>query len=196
MTCSLLSVSDRNIERILRDPPLVYRIIAPDDPEAYKEARNQDRKPSFLQKLFGGRKPEVGPEDLEMLQCKPIQCFLDKAWDGIHYLFTGTSGRGAPPMNFLLAGGKELNQPHQTLRLITSTEVKAAFEALRLTSDEELRNRFQPKDMLKKDIYPNIWARDPSEDDTLGYLMNHVAVLRQFLADLVARGLGAIGGIG
>src|SRR5690242_18007628 len=34
--------------------------------------------------------------------------YLDKAWQGIHYLLTGTAWGGEPPWNTLLAGGTEL----------------------------------------------------------------------------------------
>jgi hypothetical protein len=61
------------IERLLADPPLVWQILEPDDPNA------------------------VAAGDLE------------KSWQGIHYLLTGTAWEGDPPLNFLLAGGREVD---------------------------------------------------------------------------------------
>ena len=52
------------------------------------------------------------------------------------------------------------------------------FEFLaKASSDEidepEFRRRFVPAAMMKADIYPAIWDRDPAEDDTLGYLCDY-----------------------
>jgi hypothetical protein len=42
--------------------------------------------------------------------------------------------------------------------------------------------------MMRLEVYPEIWDRDPDEDDTLGHLMESVSLLRQALDDVVARG--------
>lgn len=34
--------------------------------------------------------------------------YLDKAWHGLHFLFTGTAWEGDPPLNFLVSGGREI----------------------------------------------------------------------------------------
>jgi hypothetical protein len=34
--------------------------------------------------------------------------------------------------------------------------------------------------MLAKETYPEIWARKPEEDDTLGYLIEYFQTLRGF----------------
>ena len=46
--------------------------------------------------------------------------------------------------------------------------------------------------MLAKRIYPDIWARDPAEQDSLGYLIEHVRILRGFLDQAVDEGLGIV----
>src|SRR5918994_521667 len=45
-------------------------------------------------------------------------------------------------------------------------------------------------EMMRLEIYPEIWDRDPEKDDTLGYLMESVSLLRQALDVVVARGYG------
>ena len=46
--------------------------------------------------------------------------------------------------------------------------------------------------MMELEIYPEIWDRDPAEDDSLGYLMAYLAELRRALAGVVARGHGLL----
>ncbi len=46
--------------------------------------------------------------------------------------------------------------------------------------------------MMTKGIYPEIWDRDPKEDDTLGYLMEYVGILRGFLAQASSEGRGLV----
>jgi len=37
-----------------------------------------------------------------------------------------------------------------------------------------------------------IWDRDPKEDDTLGYLMEYVAILREAMPSVTSRGHGLL----
>ena len=94
-----------------------------------------------------------------------------------------------------MTGGRELGDeevgygPARTLTPIETREVATALAAL---SDEQLRRRFAPDEMMQLEIYPEIWDRDPAEDDTLGYLMEYLEQLRSTLAGVVARGHGLL----
>lgn len=46
--------------------------------------------------------------------------------------------------------------------------------------------------MIKLQIYPEIWDRDASEDDTLGYLIEYYSGLREFVRQAADRGLGLV----
>ncbi|MCL6615244.1 MAG: YfbM family protein [Firmicutes bacterium] len=48
--------------------------------------------------------------------------------------------------------------------------------------------RFDPQAMMEVDIYPAIWDRPLTEDDTLGYLLEYFAELREFIAEAAATG--------
>jgi hypothetical protein len=61
-----------------------------------------------------------------------------------------------------------------------------------MLSDAELRSRFAPAEMMKLEIYPDIWDRDPGEDDTLGYLLEYVKQLREYLVSAAAQELGLL----
>jgi len=197
MCLALATVRDENISRMLADPPLVWRVIAPDDPEMYEEARKSDSaEPSLLGRLFGAKARAASPTtDLVLADGEVVATDLDKAWHGIHYLLTGVDGDGAPPLNLLVAGGQyvgTVDVGYGPARVLRPREVQEAHRALELLSDEELRRRFLPADMMKKGIYPEIWDRDPEQDDTLGYLMEYVGTLRSFLAQASRDGRGIV----
>jgi hypothetical protein len=197
MCLGLVSLSDDNIARILRDTPLVWRVIAPDDPEPYEEARKAARRrPSLFGRILGQQHaPEGEAAPLVLGVDELMATDLDKAWHGIHYLLTRTASEGSPPLNLLLAGGTPVGTVdvgYGPARALSSREINDAHLALGQISDDELRSRFAPKEMLKADIYPEIWGRDPAEDDTLGYLMEYVGTLRSFLRDATEERLGAI----
>jgi Domain of unknown function (DUF1877) len=195
MCLGLVALSDANISRLLQDPPLVWRVIAPDDPEPYEAARAEQAKPTLLSKLFRGAKRTEGLTDLEMSAAEGFSTDLDKAWHGIHYFLTGTAWEGEHPHNFLVSGGKEVGSidvGYGPARVLMAAETREVLDALIALRDEDLRARFNPQDMLAKQIYPKIWARKPEEEDTLGYLMEYVETLRGFLGQAVDEGLGIV----
>jgi hypothetical protein len=111
---------------------------------------------------------------------------LDKAWHGIHWLLTGSADAGDEPHCYLLAGGEQVGDVdvgYGPARALTSQQVAAWDDALTKISREELGRRFEPKAMLDADIYPQIWARTiKGEEDTLDYLLQAYAGLRDFVA--------------
>jgi hypothetical protein len=197
MCLGLVTLSDENIARMLADPPLVWLVIAPDDPAPYEEARKSaQRKPSLLGRILGAR-PFAGgePATLVLAEDELMATDLDKAWHGIHYLLTRTAWEGSPPLNLLVAGGTPvgaIDVGYGPARALRSSEIVEAHHALGRISDDELKGRFAPEAMLKAEIYPEIWDRDPAEDDTLDYLMEYVGTLRAFLRDAVEEGRGAV----
>jgi hypothetical protein len=200
MILGLTSLSDANIARVLEDPPLIWRVVAPEDPEVYEQARAAAvARPSFFQKLFGRRRDEApdggAAAPFVMADGEGVATDLDKAWHGIHYLLTGTDWEGDSPLNLLAAGGRvvgDIDMGYGPARVLTAAETRAAHEALSALGDDALRARFDPAAMMEKEIYPEIWDRDPDDDDTLGYLMEYVAILRRFLADAVKARHGAV----
>ena len=201
MILGLATLGDANIARVLANPPLVWRVIAPDAPEAYEQAAQAAAMPSFLGRLFGGARasgsaaPGNPPAALVLAEGEGLSTDLDKSWQGIHYLLTGTSWEGDKPLNFLVAGGRsvgDIDVGYGPARVLSSAETRAAHEALAQLTEDDLRVRFNPADMMKKEIYPEIWDRSPEEDDTLGYLLEYTRTLRGFLAQAVERKQGLV----
>jgi Domain of unknown function (DUF1877) len=180
LVMGLITVRDATIERILADPPLVWKILAPDDPEPYQEARA----------AYG-----AGAADhVELVEGEGEHLHLDKAWHGIHYLLTGTAWEGAAPLNLLLCGDEvgDIDVGYGQPRAVSAGTVAQAGQVLAALSDAAIRARFDPAAMMRADIYPGIWDRPPSQDDSLGYLMSYVAQLRVYLARAAADGMGVI----
>lgn len=195
MCLGLVALSDANIARVLEDPPLVWRVVAPDDPEPYEEARAEAATLPPSSRLSGGTENADRPTDLELRPGEGFSTDLDKAWHGIHYLLTGTAWEGEHPRNFLVSGGTEVGSidvGYGPARVLTAAETREALGAVTALSDDDLKARFDPKDMLAKQIYPEIWARRPEEDDTLGYLLEYAKTLRGFLSQAVEEGLGIV----
>ncbi|MGH7513623.1 MAG: YfbM family protein [Gemmatimonadales bacterium] len=199
MYVALASLSDATIARLHADPPLVWQIIAPDDPEAIARARGAPKRPGLLARLFGRGAAEApapaAPAPLPLAEGEGEIVDLDKSWHGIHYLLTGTAWEGDPPLNFLVTGGREVGDAEVgqgPARTYTAAETREVAGALAALSDAELRSRFAPGDMMRAEIYPEIWDRDPAEDDTLGYLMEYLGLLRTAVATVVERGHGLL----
>lgn len=115
-------------------------------------------------------------------------CGIDKAWHGLHFLFTGTAYKGEEPLCFLLVGGTLVAGEYEenAMRALRPAQVKDFSGAISQLSPEELRARFDPAAMTEADIYPEIWERDPREDDTFGYLLQDFHSLRKFLEKAAA----------
>src|SRR5919108_645463 len=104
MVLVLRTLSDSNIEKVLVDPPLIWKIVAPDDPEAYETARSE--RPGLLSRLFGRRSPlTLAPNDVGFNIDEGGDVDLDKAWHAIHYMLTQSAWDGNEPLNFLVGGG-------------------------------------------------------------------------------------------
>ena len=196
MVLVLSTLADENIDRVLADPPLVWRVVAPHDPDAYEQSRREQAKPSFLGALLGKgnrRVPEV--EDLALGDAEGISTELDKAWHGIHYLLTGTADEGEPPWTFLVSGGRtvgDIEVGYGPARVFTSAETNVISKAIVPLTDDELRARFSPADMTAKKIYPHIWSRGSPDQETIGYLLEYFALLRGFLRQAAEAKVGIV----
>ena len=198
MVLSLCTLSDLTIARVLADPPLVWRIVSPDDPQAYAESRTRQGRRGCLAGLLG-RQPAAAlsgaPPELGMGEDEGLDTDLDKAWHGIHFLLTGTAWAGEPPLDFLVAGGQAVGAEdlgYGPGRVFSSAQVRGIHAAVAAISDDELSRRYSPASMREADVYPDIWDRAPELDDAREYVMSYVTTLREFLTSASRRGLGML----
>src|SRR5215217_4265180 len=134
MYLQLLAVSDATIARLAADPPLAWKLVAPDEPERAAAARAEMQpRPGFLARLFGrgGEQIQVPvPPPLELGSGEGDIGLLgnfEKSWHGLHFLLTGSDWEGEPPLNFLLAGGTEIDigLGQSPVRAYTRSETEA-----------------------------------------------------------------------
>ncbi len=195
----LANVSDATIARLHTDPPLVEQILEPGDPDAVARARGRPPGPGLFGRLLGRKAPPPPPAP-PPLELQPGEGDLgpdgdlEKMWHGIHYLLTGTAWEGDPPLNFLLAGGRELDieigiGPPRTF---SAAEVQVIAAALAQVDDAELRRRFSSEAMMQLDIYPGIWDRSSEVEKPLEFLIESIAGVRQAFARMVAQEQGLL----
>jgi hypothetical protein len=195
MILCLTTISDENIDAVRAYPPLVWRLVSPDDPELFVEDTRRHRRGLFARLFGAGREPAVARDALPLREGEGVNDDLDKAWHGIHYLLTGTAHGGELPRAFLVAGGTELpgvEIGYGPARLFGSGEVKKIHEMLAAVTDADLRARFNPGEMMTLGIYPEIWDRDAADQDSLGYCAEHFATLKRVVRDAAERNLGLI----
>jgi len=108
MYLALHSVSDSNIQNILNEPALIWRLIAPDDPDTYLEEIASNTNKGFFSSLFNKNDNSTSTEvpDLEFIQGENEEDDLDKSWQGIHYCINKSEYEAEPPMDFITLGGE------------------------------------------------------------------------------------------
>jgi hypothetical protein len=203
MIMSLLTVRDETIDRLLSEPPLIWRLLATDNPDFYflEIGAPTITQPTGVFAPFAGKRrdtqSEKAPElpNLMLTADENIGTDLDKAWHGIHFLLTKSQWEGEEPLCFIVRGGEpigEVDVGYGPARAIRSDKVRQWSRTLEQISTEEFRSRFDPKLMMAESIYPQIWDRDPSEDDTIGYLTEYFKSLKDFLKAAASKGMGLI----
>jgi len=200
MTLALHTISDSNIAKALSDPPFIWRIIAPDEPEMYEAAKTEAKR-SFLSRLLGKKTdhPRVEVPDVDLAVGEGGESDLDKAWHGIHYLLTGTAWEGGRPLDFLVNGGTQVGDVdvgYGPARVFNSEEVLEICKALSGIDAATIRSRFNPEEMMALEIYPEIWDRDAEDDDTLEYCVENYAELKNFLENARSNKLGVALSVG
>jgi len=119
----------------------------------------------------------------------PYYVDVDKAWHGLHYLLTGQADGGRPPQSWVILGGQEFGSDvgFGPARFLTPDQVRTVAELLSKTDAERLASRFDPADMARKNIYPEvIWERDGH--DALEYVLENYTHLQTFYQDASDRG--------
>ena len=193
MCLGLHSVSDKNIERILASPPLIWRLLAADDPDIYLDEVKESMDVGFLSRIFS-RKPDSGAgdvPDLEFVDGENVDDDLDKSWHGIHYCLNKTDYDAEPPMDFIIVGGKivgDVDMGYGPARLLTSKEVKEIGEIISNISSEQLRENYNPSEMTRLDIYPAVWEEDG--EDGFEYISEYFDNLKKFVASCSRHNLG------
>jgi Domain of unknown function (DUF1877) len=187
MIANFRSLSDDDLGALLENPTRVEQLLYGGDLFAGTNGE--------VVSLFGHTSQPPSEPDAWEQDGDGDELDGDKAWHGIHFLLTGTAWEGSFPLNFIVSGGKEIGDVdvgYGPARALTSEEVRRLDAALEPLTSEEMKRRFDPEQMTRLQIYPEIWDRDPDEDDSLGYLIEYYTDLRDFVRRTAERGHGLL----
>jgi len=155
-------------------------------------------------RIYEGDPDAVPPPGAEHGALRP-NVDLDKAWEPLHFLLTGTALEGEEPACYLARGGEELVEQlddergddetvYSSIRVLTPEQVTAFDRHLSSLTIDELRRRFDVDRMVELRIYPKRRSTKAPTDDarTLDHLIEAFEDLRTFVRETAASGAGAI----
>lgn len=182
------SVSQTTLSRVLEDPPLVWRVLEPDDDTAYLKQLDADNRSSLLARLFGKPKPPPVPRSLDFSEGELRILDLDKSWDGLRLCI----GLCAPEAPDFFAGEGEIGQfeiGYGPALYMGSATLAAFASALRGVDEAALLARLGTADF--KDVYlSGVWAR--RDEEASSYLLENFRELQGFAGHCAAHDHGAI----
>lgn len=145
----------------------------------------------FLGHLFNKR--SVGSQSTSEIATEHLpesdHIDLDKAWHGLHYVFTGSNWEGEFPQGFLVSCGEpigDVDVGYGPARSFTPEEVIKIAAFLETIDDKTISQRFDPKRMAELEIYPCYAGLKPEEvdvDDECDYLVDTLQTMKQFVRE-------------
>lgn len=116
---------------------------------------------------------------------------LDKAWHGLHFLLTGSPFDSTPPLGAAILGGYPFGEDagYGPARLLDPPGTADVARALSAIDVPALHDRFDPAELERADVYPQIWDE---EDVFEEYLAPTYLDLQRFYAYAAERGLGTV----
>ncbi|MBB2486187.1 DUF1877 family protein [Mitsuaria sp. WAJ17] len=188
--CSLYALSPEQLARLRADPPLIWRLVEPDDETPYLAEVAPPQRISWLQRLFGQTRapaaPAVAVPDFPAHERMEVD--LDKSWDGLRHCL----GLCAPDAPDFFAGDGSIGRievgygPALAVDSGTLARYAAALEGI---DEEGLRRQLQSTDF--KDVYlGDVWRRRGA--DAEDYLLENFRELLGFLRQAAAQGQAAV----
>ena len=116
--------------------------------------------------------------------------FIDKSWDGVHYLLTGRRFDGTTRLAECILGGEILGGEENAEAFVVGygppmyllpAEVKIIAQALSDINMKEVENRCVPATFAELDIYAfNATNASSNADDEFEYFMSHLKEVIKF----------------
>jgi hypothetical protein len=141
--------------------------------------------------------PDAVPPEGATLVDPESHLDLDKAWQPLHFLLTGTAWDGEEPGCYLVRGGEELDEDEElgysSIRALTPHQVSLFDELLTKLSHDTLRQRFDYQRMLALGVYakPRGRAKSGAEDEVI-HIIQAFDALQAFIAAAARQRHGAI----
>ena len=197
MTCTLSRVNETDLHRLREAPEQVSTFLYGELPPL--ETVREPGLGGFIMRLLGITTQQVSRTEaadesanhlVQQVQ-EDDQIDIDKAWNGLHFLFTGTAGEGPEPECFLLSGGEEIGDERVgPARVLSPDQVSQFASFLVELSRDELARRYDPARMTALEIYPDvIWTRPAAAGESaFDYLFEAFEELRDFVTATSTRG--------
>lgn len=191
--CNLHRLTSAEIEQLIADPSSMNTMLGFDKGPRMREVRPKGIL-GFLLRLtpvsIHEEDPSTTEADFDIDPEKHVD--VDKAWHGLHFLFTGTADGGRAPACYLTEGGEDLDDEGSG-RALRPKQVKVFAEYLDELTPEILTRRYDPQRMMELDIYPGGWENDPSGDfNPLQWLLDYFADIQDFVKKAAAAGDGLV----
>jgi hypothetical protein len=119
---------------------------------------------------------------------------FDKAWNALHFMFTGKDAETDHPLSFFPNNPDRIgtDNGYGGPWVFTPEQVKAFQTSLAAISDEELEARYDPVSMAKHDVYLADTFVDEGPE-ALEYIMQSVPDLRALMERSAANGSSVVG---
>lgn len=116
-------------------------------------------------------------------QDEPNLADIDKAWDGINFLLTGSIvGDSDHPLEKVLFSMQYIDESQDLgygpANYVTSKQVKELNDEISKISAEDLVKRYDAKKMAELGLYPNAW----DETDMVSYLIENFKIVQETYA--------------
>lgn len=119
---------------------------------------------------------------------------IDKAWDGICFLLTGTAIADAieadhPLLKVLFSGqliDENQDMGYGPAHYLTSEQVVEVNAEIATITESDLKEKYDPKRMTELGIYPDIWLEEGEE--AFDYLKTYFKTVQQIYSDAVNNG--------
>jgi len=178
----LIRTAPEVVDQLRNRPKAVAKFIYQDD-DVY-EAPN----PGFFGRLLGAGREKDGPVPDRH---KGDEADLDKSWHIVHYLLSGSSGRGESPLGLI---GDDLH-PLADVDLglgkpnvISPSEVRAFAQTTAAMSDADFLTRFKPDEMPVDELYMGDVIARGDHEDMMEYALENFHILRDFAGKAAANG--------
>jgi len=113
---------------------------------------------------------------------------IDKAWEGIIFLLTGSNlAEAEDPLVAILFSGQLLDEEQDLgygpAHYLTPEQVVELNDELAKFSVEDLKEKFNTEKMMELGVYPEIWDEG---DQAFDYLSEYFLILQQFYSTAAA----------
>jgi hypothetical protein len=189
MTCSLHRLTREEVEDLIRNPDDIREVLRLDQGPPVREVKPKGLL-GFLLRLTPITITEVDPDapPTDWIPDPEKEIDIEKAWHGLHFLFTGTSDEGEEPACYLLKGGEALDDDGCG-RALRPDQVRRFAQFVSALHPGDLRRRFDAKRMMELEIYPGIWDRPVTEDeDPKEWLIGCFTAVQSFVQRAAAAG--------